>query len=206
MRLSITILAFTVLCQVSEANAQEFASEFWHKGTAVLVDGDTLHGQIKYDIAKDLIQVEVDDRIYTFGSKKAHFFEIYDITTENYRQFYSLPYTTAGGYKTPVFFEVVYEGRLTLLCREFFTKKTSQYNSYYWPGRSYSRTVVDFEYYFLDTRGTITYYPGKKKDLINIMKDRSHQIKEYIKTYNIKYDQKSDLARVTAYYNTLIES
>ena len=43
------------------------------------------------------------------------FFEIFDVTIKQYRQFYSLPYSGKGGYKAPVFFELLAEGKLTLL-------------------------------------------------------------------------------------------
>ena len=164
----------------SNAYGQEFAQDFWHKGKVVLVSEDTLHGHIKYDLAKDLVQIEIDQRIYTYGSKKAHYFEIYDATIDNYRQFYSLPYTITPGYKAPIFFEVVHEGRLTLLCREFFKKQTSHYNSYYYSGGTYTRTVQEYEFYFLKSNGDIIYLQKKKRDLLIIMSDRSTQVKEFI--------------------------
>lgn len=186
--------------------SQEFPSDFWHKGKIVLVDGDTFSAKLKYDLTRDLVQVEVDNKIVTVGAKKAHYFEIFDVTTDRYRQFYSIPYSISPGYKTPIFFEVVMEGNLTLLCREFLTKQTSYNSSYYWSGGSFTRTILDYEYYFLTSKGEITYFEEKKRDLLNIMKDRSPQIKQFIKEYNLKMDEKGDLARITAYYNGLIES
>jgi len=186
--------------------AQEFPSDFWHKGKIVLVDGDTISAKLKYDLTRDLVQVEIDNRIVTVGAKKAHYFEIFDVTTDRYRQFYSIPYSLSPGYKTPIFFEVVMEGKLTLLCREYLTKQTSYNSSYYWSGGSFTRTILAYEYYFLNSKGEITYFEEKKRDLLNIMKDRSPQIKQFIKEYNLKLDKKGDLARITAYYNGLIES
>lgn len=200
------ILITVFFATATNIHGQEFAQDLWHGGKVVLVSGDTLKGQIKYDLAKDLVQIEIDERIFTFGSKKAHYFEIFDVTVDNFRQFYSLPFTISPGYQAPIFFEVVYEGRLTLLCREFFTKQTSHTNSYYYNGSSYTRTVQDYEFYFLKSNGEIIYFQEKKRDLLDIMADRSNQVKEFIKSYNLKVDEKGDLARITAYYNGLIES
>jgi len=205
-RAVLTILTILLSGIGYEIYSQEFPSEFWHKGKLVLVSGDTLTGQLKYDLTTDLVQVEIDNKIVTVGAQKAHYFEIFDVTTDNYRQFYSLPYSISQGYKTPIFFEVVLEGQLTLLCREYLTKQTSHYNSYYWTGSSYSRTILAYEYYFLKSKGEIIYFQEKKRDLLDIMRDRSNQIKQFIKSYNLKMDQKGDLARITAYYNGLIES
>lgn len=190
----------------SATMAQEFPSDFWHKGKLVLVSGDTLSGQLKYDLNKDLVQVEINNKIITFGAQKTLYFEIFDVTTDSYRQFYSLPYATTPGYKIPIFFEVVFEGKLTLLCREFITKQTSHYNSYYFSGSGYTRNVLDHEFYFLKSNGEIIYFLEKKRELLDIMRDKYTQIKQFIKEYNLKIDEKGHLARITAYYNGLIES
>ena len=201
--LTILLLIYGV---VFNLYSQEFPSDFWHKGKIVLVDGDTISAKLKYDLTRDLVQVEIDNKIVTVGAKKAHYFEIFDVTTDRYRQFYSIPYSISPGYKTPIFFEVVLEGKLTLLCREYLTKQTSYNSSYYWSGGSFTRTILAYEYYFLNSKGEITYFEEKKRDLLNIMKDRSPQIKQFIKEYNLKLDEKGDLARITAYYNGLLES
>ena len=172
-RIILTILTVLISGLLLTIQAQEFPSDFWHNGKLVLTSGDTLNGKLKYDLAKDLVQVEIDNKIVTLGAQKTHYFEIFDVTTDSYRQFYSLPYFTASGYKTPIFFEVVFEGRLTLLCREYQTKQTSHYNSYYWTGNSYSRMVLAYEYYFLKSNGEFIYFTEKKRDLYNIMKARS---------------------------------
>ena len=202
----LTILFIIANGIVLRGYSQEFPSDFWHRGKIVLVSGDTISAQLKYDLARDLVQVEIDNKIVTVGAKKAHYFEIFDVTTESYRQFYSIPYSISPGYKTPIFFEVVLEGKLTLLCREYLTKQTSYNSSYYFSGGSFTRTILAYEYYFLKSSGEIIYFEEKKRDLLNIMKDRSPQIKQFIKEYNLKLDQKGDLARITAYYNGLIES
>jgi len=185
---------------------QRFPSEFWHKGKLVTSEGDTLAGNLKYDLSRDLVQVEINNQIFTFGAKKIIFFEIFDVTVDNYRQFYSIPYSATPGYKSEILFEVLYEGKLTLLTREALGQQTTSSNSYYWSGASYTRTILTYDFYFLTKKGEMIYYSQKKKDLLDIMKDRYNQIKKYMKTYNLKSDEKGDLARITAYYNSLIES
>ncbi len=188
------------------AIGQQFPSEYWHKGKLVISEGDTLIGKIKYDLSRDLVQVDINDQIFTFGAKNIVYFEIFDVTVDNYRQFYSIPYNITSGYKAQVLFEVLYEGKLTLLTREELGQKTSTYNNYYWTGGNYTRTVLTYEYFFLTSKGEMIKFIPKRKELLEIMKDRYNQIKSYIKTYNLKVDDKGDLARITAYYNSLIES
>jgi len=185
---------------------QQFPSDYWHTGKLVITEGDTLRGSIKYDYSRDLVQIEVENHIYTFGAKKILFFEIFDVTVDSYREFYSVPFDVSPGYKAPILFEVLYEGRLTLLCRESVAQQTSNYNNYYWSGGAYTRNVLEYHYYFLTPDGNIIEFTEKKKDLLDLMKDRAREIKSYIKTYNLKVDKRGDLARITAYYNSLEES
>lgn len=82
---------------------QKFPFDLWHDGKLVLDTGDTLRGNIKYDL-QDLLQVRHANRLESFSARKVLFFEIFDQYYKRYRQFYSLPYSSTGGYKTPVFF------------------------------------------------------------------------------------------------------
>lgn len=184
--------------------AQQFPSDFWHKGKLVTNEGDTLKGELKYDFINEVVQVEIEDKIQTFNSKKILFFEIFDVTVDAYRQFYSLPFEVAPNYKTPILFELLFEGQLSLLAREIYTTKTSNYTPYYYPGNTYSRTVLDYDYYFVDQRGDIDYFNGKKKQLLTIMSRHSNEINKYIKVNNLRIDRRSDLARITAFYNGLL--
>ena len=199
------IVFLVFLFASSVTHGQKFPSEYWHKGKLVITEGDTLKGKIKYDLSHDLVQVDINDQIFTFGAKKIIYFEIFDVTVDNYRQFYSIPYNITPGYKAQVLFEVLYEGKLTLLTREEIGQETSTSNNYYWSGGNYTRTVLTYEYYFITSKGVLTRFTQKKKDLLEIMKDKQNMIKSYIKTYNLKVDRKGDLARITAYYNSIIE-
>jgi hypothetical protein len=84
----------------------------------VLDTGDTLRGLIKYDLDKDIIQLQANNKLESYTARKVLLFEIFDETVKRYRNFYSLPYALAGQYKAPVFFELLQEGKLTVLCRE----------------------------------------------------------------------------------------
>jgi len=99
--------------------AQQFPSDLWHEGKIILLEGDTLKGNIKYDLQQDLVQYGIaDQRTTAFSARKVLFFEIFDTSVRKYRQFFALPFTTTSGYKAPVFFELLEEGKMTLLSRE----------------------------------------------------------------------------------------
>jgi hypothetical protein len=183
------------------AEAQTFPSDLWHEGKIVLLEGDTLRGSIKYDLQQDLVQYAVaNERTVAYSARKVLFFEIYDNTVRKYRQFFALPFSTTTGYKAPVFFELLEEGKMTLLSRESVEYRT--YNSPYYMG-SYSRLVLIHKFFFLDDLGNISEFSGNKNDLLNLMNKKSDEIEKYIKANKLRYDDKYDFARIVAYYNSL---
>ncbi len=196
---------------------QDFPSEMWHGGKVVLLSEDTIVGKIKYDFQNNIVQVNIGNSVQTFSARKIHYFEIFDETIESYRHFYALPYHVQSNYQVPLIFEVLYEGELTLLCREeIVTESVQQLNSYpYSPygnfgpygGNPYnqSRNRLNYKYYFLDKRNGIRNYNMKKNELLSFFKKYQQQVKKYMKKNNLKHDRMRDLVRLTAYYNALID-
>lgn len=182
------------------AEAQQFPSDLWHDGKIVLLEGDTLRGSVKYDLQQDVIQFNSNQQITAYSARKILFFEIFDNSVRRYRQFFALPFSSIAGYKVPVFFELLEEGKMTLLSRESIEYRT--YNSPYYMG-SYTRLVLVYKYFFLDEKGNINEFIGNKNDLLELMNKKSDEVEKYIKANRLKYDDKDDFAKIVAYYNSL---
>ena len=192
---------FFLLVLTGKLTAQEWPSELWHEGKIVLTQGDTLKGLVKYDLQQDLLQFSPkEDKVEAFSARKVLYFEIFDNTVHRYRQFFSLPFTKATTYRTDVFFELLEEGKLTLLCREAVEYKT--YTSPYYFG-SYSRQVMVYKFFFMDNQGDIAEFTGTKNDLLNLMGRKSEDVEKYMKANRLKPDDKYEFARIVAYYNSL---
>lgn len=211
MKRSVYIFVIIFLSQAflaemaGQARGQEFPSQLLHKGTLVLTDEDTLKGKIKYDLENDLVQILVDGTVQTYTARKILNFTIYDETVEMYRTFYSIPYEVQPRYKIPLLFEVLYEGKLSLLAREMIVTETvPQYSYMYRSSVNMTRTRLSYEFYFLDQKGNFTKYNLKKNELFDIMKRKEPQIKQYIKKNRLDVDTRRDLVRITAYYNALL--
>ncbi len=201
-------LLFVLCWSLSYLQAQDqFPSELWHDGKVVLLSGEELSGKIKYNLEGDLIQVLNNNLISTFSSRKIVYFEIYDETVNRYREFYALPYQVNPNYNVPRLFEVLYENTITLLCRETLVQETvPQYSYYYSSSRYYTRLKLEYEYYFLDGNGEIALYTQKKDELYDILTRDKNKLEEFIKKNNLRYDRQRDLVRITAYYNSLINT
>ncbi len=203
MRRSVIIWIISMCGMISYA--QQFPFELWHDGRMVLDNGDTLRGSIKYDLQNDILQLQANQRVESFTARKVLFFEIFDTTVKRYRMFYSLPYSQAGGdYKAPVFFELLEEGKITLLCREALEYRTYN-NSFYYYG-TFQRLELVNKFFLLRENGTIEEFRGKKNDWYQIMTTRSEDVQQYAKANKFNLEDKYGLANVVAYYNSFFKN
>jgi hypothetical protein len=184
---------------------QNWPFELWHDGKIVLETGDTLKGLVKYDLQQDIVQFEMPNkRTEAFSARKILFFEIFDTSVKQYRRFFAMPFTTGGGnYKVPVFFELLEEGKITLLAREALEYRT--YSSPYYVG-SYTRLVLVNKFFFLEENGDIVEFLGTRRDLLDKMGKKGPEVEKYIKSNHLRIEDKYDFAKVVAYYNSLFIS
>ena len=179
--------------------------EEWHEGEVVLSGGEKIRGLIKYNMDNNTIQLQAagSNDVYALSAQKIVSFNFIDKLSEVYRQFYSLPYDIMNNnYKAPTIFEVVIQGPLTLLTREKIETRTRTFNGY----RSYSRPELIYTYYFLDNKDKISEYSGRKKDIEPFLHPTQEKVQEYIKEERLKTDRRTDLAKITIYYNQLNEN
>jgi len=197
------IVFFLLVVGCPLAKAQRYSFEYWHDGKAVLESGDTIKSKIKYDLSKDLIQVSVNRKIQTYSARKILFFEIFDATEKRYRQFYSMPYTTSNEYKSPIFFELLVEGKLTVLCRETLEYRTvpSSYNTF---GNT-QRLVLVYHYFLLEENGEVVDVKDTKAIWLELMGNKEEQVHKYAKENKLDFEKKYELARIISYYNSLFK-
>lgn len=194
---------FLLLLFAAGAQAQEFSFEYWHKGKLVTEANDTLKGSIMYNLQNDIIQFQNESRVEVFTARKVLSFEIFDALTKQYRQFYSLPYAAdKGQYKAPLFFELLVDGKMTVLCRESLEYKT--YSSFVYYGNM-TRLVVVNHFFILDESGDIAEFVGKKNDWIYLFGNYGDEVQRYVKTNRLDFDEKNDLVKIVAYYNSLFQ-
>lgn len=197
------LLTVGLLGIVFSLSAQRFSSEVFHEGFLVTTDKDTISGNLRYDLDANILTVVDRGKTKSFSSHKVFYFEIFDKILNNYRQFYSIPFNVNIDYKIPVFFELVYEGKISLLTREQLITQTINATSAYWGGGASSQLVIRYSYYFLDSNGNITFFNGKKKDLLFYMRKKQEDVRKFIKDNRLDTDEIPDLVRITAFYNSI---
>ncbi len=199
---TITILLL-LTCLI--VNAQDFSTRLWHEGRMVTFEKDTLRGQLKYNVEANTLQIQVSRNIVkSFSSNKVLFFEFYDKSVNNYRQFYSLPYRVSQDFKTPIFFEVLYEGALTLLVREKIVIRTNPNVRLQTRGLYSPIEQLVYTYYFVDKKGNMKEYrSGKKVDFYPIFIKNNDMVRKFVKKNHLRVDRLRDIVRVVAFYNSI---
>ena len=197
MRLILSI----VFCFLLLLGNAQFSSDIWHDGYLVTSDKDTLQGKVKYDMENNSIQFYNEKVIRTFSSYQVFYFNIFDELLDNYRQFYCIPYRLKTDYKTPIIFELLYEGELSLMAREAVVQESVPVGNTVYSG--IRRDRLQQQFFFVDKKGRITSYKGKRGELLAIMSDKSSQVKTFMKKNRLKSNTARDLVRVTAFYNSI---
>jgi hypothetical protein len=198
----------TILCIISlvSLQAQRFPFEFWHEGRIILLESDTLKGTIKYNLENDILQLlRPDKTVEAYTARKVIYFEIFDVSVDRYREFYALPFALGGDYKVPVFFEVLQEGRLTLLARERIEVRNVNPNPYFYYN-NFNREVLVHSFYFLDMKGEIIEFSGNKNELLRFMGRHGDDVNKYMRNNKLKSDNINHLVKIIAYYNSLFSS
>jgi hypothetical protein len=202
-----SILFFCTFFSIS--NAQDLPNEIWHPGMIVLDSEDTLRGKIQYNFETNLIQFSEDKRIRTFTSQNVLYLSFHCQYFKRFRYVYSLPYKMKGRMNVPTFFEILNEGKITLMAREYVIVESSNRfgNPMYRSGRGFgNREILTYDYFLLTDDGTIHKYTEKKKDLFAFFGRYEEPVKEFIKDSKLKVDRQADLVRIIDYYNELAAS
>jgi hypothetical protein len=200
---------FVLLGLSAKAQSNQFPSQIWHKGQIVTVNGQVYQGMVKYDLENNVVQLQ-DQSIDTFGASNVSHFEIFDETYGGIRTFFTLPYALSGDYETPVIFEILTEGdEIVLLCREQIVLDNRGMGMYgpmamnpLWGPQTGGAYKLAFNYYFI-LDGKIQKYSLKKKELLDILGDRSDEIDLFMRKNRLSHDKRGDLLRITAYYNQI---
>lgn len=198
--ISLSLISFKIA-------AQELPNQIWHPGVLVLNAGDSIRGKIQYDFKTNLIQLGINEQIKAFSSQQLLSVSFHCQYFKRFRYFYALPYNLNNTVDVPIFFEILEEGPITLMSREFVVSDNSaNYNSPFYRGnmRTFNRrTILTYNYYFLTANGDIVRYTEKKKALLDFFGKYRNEVDKYMRKNKLRSDRQLDLIKITSFYNQL---
>lgn len=200
LRLHITFFLLFVL-QLSFS--QRFSSDYWHDGTLYLKRGDSLKVPLRYDLANSVVYTKKDDKVKTWSTPQIDYFKFTDARTKQDRFFKALEVEKEDGFKIPVLFELVYQGKYSLLRRELVLTQSVGYNPSVGVYIPVNARVESFNHYALSPKGTIKWFEPTRKSMTQLFSKRQELVKNYIKENKIKFRTTEDIIKVFKFYNSL---
>lgn len=182
--------------------SQRLSPDYWHFGSIVSKSSDTIRGLVKYDFTSDLIQFDRAGIIKVFTPAQLYYCEFTDSLTGRLRKIVSHNYETSPGYSKPLFFELLAQGDLTLLCRELVVLRSNGNMGSQGFNNSYRDIAFSF---FVYRNGLVSYFFNKKKRVLSLFGPDKNTVAEFAKKNKYRFYSQYDLTHLFQYYNSLHE-
>jgi hypothetical protein len=196
-----------------EGLSQNFPQDSWYPGKVTLETGEEKQGVIKYDLDANLIQLEWENKIETYHASQFSTFSIYMKEEDLYRDFYVLPHANKSGYKRPTIFELIVEGEMSLLAREYIATRNMNANNGFmgspWGGGinpyapNMTQRFLAFKLFLVDNQARVRALTTNRKEVIAAFGEHQKEIKRYIKSQKLKTESLVDMAQLVNYFNKL---
>lgn len=179
--------------------------ESWNPGYMVTLDEDTLFGPISIHFNNEVVQINENNAVKTYGVNQLTMVYIKENESEKERFFYAFPFHPYSSYKPSKLFEMLFSGKyLCLLGREtLVTETVPVYDNFTFRTYYNTRTKLNSDFFFMFEGEKVKAFNGSRKDLLNLLKDKSEELKKYISANKFNLTQKEDLIKIIIEYNKL---
>jgi hypothetical protein len=202
-----TTLFLCFLASIGSVMAQNSIKDLenWNPGFIVTIEEDTLYGPIIVNYQNDLVQINEENTVKTYGANQIIMAYVKENNTDNERYIYSFPFHPYSDFKPSKLFEMLYSGKsICLLCREMLVTETvPMYDNFSYRTYYTTRTRLSSEFYFLFPEKKVRAVNNSKKELLILLADKKEEMKKLINAQNLSVSQKEDLIRIVTEYNKL---
>ena len=201
------LVAFLVLSTSgSRAQTSEGTLEDWNPGFLVTIDDDTLYGPLSLLYQTDLVQINDENRLKTYGANQIRVVFIRDKNNNsNERYLYPFPYHPYSDFKPQRFFEMLFSGiHLSLLCREILVTETvPQYDNFTFRTYFSTRTRLQKEFYLMFPGKNVRLAGNSRKSIFMQLADKKNEMKKFMTEKNLNPEIQEDLNKIVVEYNRL---
>lgn len=186
--------------------AQQAAEDAdWNPGYIVTSEEDTLYGPVSVNYASDLVQVNEENSVKTFGPNQIELVYYKENSGTEERYIYTFPFHPYSDFKPQKFFEVLFSGKfLCLLGREMLISETVPvYDNFTYRNYFITRTREVIDFYLMFPGEKVKSFTGNKKELLSLLSDKKEGIKKFISENKLNTTKKEDLLLIVREYNRL---
>jgi hypothetical protein len=190
----------------SRAQTGEGTLEDWNPGYLVTIDDDTLYGPLSLLYQTDLVQINDENRLKTYGANQIRVVFIRDKNNNsNERYIYPFPYHPYSDFKPQRFFEMLFSGiHLSLLCREILVTETvPQYDNFTFRTYFSTRTRLQKEFYLMFPGKYVRLAGNSRKSIFMQLSDKKNEIKKFMTEKNLSPEIQEDLNKIVVEYNRM---
>lgn len=190
----------------SRAQTGEGTLEDWNPGYLVTIDDDTLYGPLSLLYQTDLVQINDENRLKTYGANQIRVVFIRDKNNNsNERYIYPFPYHPYSDFKPQRFFEMLFSGiHLSLLCREILiTETVPQYDNFTFRTYFSTRTRLQKEFYLMFPGKNVRLAGNSRKSIFMQLSDKKNEIKKFMTEKNLSPEIQEDLNKIVVEYNRM---
>lgn len=179
--------------------------ENWNPGFLVTAEEDTLYGPIIVNYQNDLVQINEENTVKTFGANQIIMVYIRDNNTDNERYIYSFPFHPYSDFKPSKLFEMIFSGKsICLLAREMLVTETvPMYDNFSYRTYYTTRTRLTADFFFLFAEKRVRAVNNSKKEVLNLLTDKKEEMKKFINSQKLSVTKKEDLISIVTEYNKL---
>lgn len=205
MRLLTSIFFCLFIC--TTLSAQEvlgkLPSQVWHQGSVTLSNGAIESGYIQYDLDDNSIQLSKEGKVLSYTANQMQSFEFFQKGVNQTRNFQSISHESQVK-----LFELIQEGEASLYAREyvsFSTQTRINENAKHGVGRLHRVRVgsLNYDYFLLNSEGEFIKTDSGRKGIIDAFQDKHDLLLTYARNNKLKFKTLDDMARLTAYYNSI---
>ena len=192
----------TLICCVSlfEIEAQSIVPsmpDVWHLGELQLIDDSIIEGEFRYNLNTETVQLKEGSKVKTFNTKQVFSLTLYDQEVRGIRNILVLPYSNESGYQRAKLFELIVDGKISLLVRGYFVKWGDPQHP-----MTLSKHVYIFENMFImNEDGVINKLLLQRTNVANQFGDQQAKLIKYMRKEQIKLDDLPDVTKLFEYYN-----
>jgi|GEM_PF-6898974 len=189
-----------LLCTSPTLHAQNRQEE-WPLGNVILIDGDTLAGQIFINLDQEMVEVQTTSTLKAYTARQVLLVRQY----EPARLYAAHEATLRGTMAAPALFEVLLPGAFaTLMVRERVGHNNAPLYDQYGQrvGTFYGQKQFLFDFYVLDHKGRVRRLPTKRKELVKFLDAaQPGQLVDYVRRHKPDPASKEDMIGWLSFFN-----
>lgn len=174
----------------------------WCTGKITLKNNVVLEGEVSYDLKFEAIKIKTNNLVRTYTAETIADFEMFDPIKYRHRKYVTVDLPMKEGYQRKTFFEVLSDGKITILRKSKYVRRPRVTEDYRAP-HVYLDAVCRHTYYLYQADKFVE-IEDFELQVLPLMNSYEEEIVDYVKQCRLKLKEIHEQMRVVHLYNQLV--